>query len=443
MAQITKRTLLFQDKNLLLMFDDEWVRTLPFSNWVRIRIGVLCAVSPNGTSNITDAGFYMGVSSGKVNPGSAYNATSFFGISVVGPAAPGSTRTLTYQAGLNTPVTGQNNPYYTSTIGQVFRKIGTAVTAVNFNTTSAILVPAGIGTQRRRIPIILDITRQAGGGGAYSVSVYGVNSTIMAYDFRQDHLLEMVDNTGTPTVYGQSLVLYATNLATVFGSDLDGQLDTISIYWSRSAYPLELYAVACSVITDMAYPATAYGGAYDTMEVYSVGSINTGGTLTGGGGWASGGYAFYGTSNAGSQFGLAGTSVRSPLDTFEAYAVGSVSTGLISQGTGWTSAATLGGTNNPATGTGYFGTTAGFPYDTLDNYAVTTYVYGSNVNAGLGWATDASFYGTANLSNGTGYVGTVDGFPYDTFDGYAVGTVVSNVTINAGSFWQSNGIIYP
>jgi hypothetical protein len=504
MASISKRTFLYTDKNYLTLANEEWCRTLPNGNtWSRIRLGMLCAVTPNGTSNITDCALFFGVSSGKTAPSSATNATNFVGASIVGAAAPLSTRALSYAASSNT------NPYYSLTIGQVFRRFEQTIVATNFNTQAGILVPvatagmsvsggaANAGAQRRRCPIIVDITRQTGGAGLYTIAVYGLtgNSTNQ-YDFRPDQLLDMVDQTGTPVSYGVTLTGWSTTATTVVASDVEGGLDTICLYWGRQAYPLEVYAIAASVITDMPYPQVTTGGALDTFDSYQVGSVApAAGTLSLGTGWA-GTFTFYGSSNPNFQFGLAGTSSGFPGDDFESYAVGSnaVSLGTISYGTGWAGTATFYGTSlgtrqyglsgtssglfdtfeNYSVGTaisgalnqgigfsgpyvlggtypnlapqaGYAGTSMGTPYDTAGSYALTT---GSLVtlNLGLGWASNgtvATFTGTTyyNLTPQSGYSGTSCSFPLDDFDSYAVGAVVSGVTINAGTNWGSYGTI--
>lgn len=182
MAVIATRKFQFQDDKYLLLANEEWTRPLPFAgNWMRIRLGFLCAVSGNGTSNILDCPFFFGLCSGRTAPSSARSPQNFFGVSFNGLAAPGSTRTLTYTA-------NGNLPYYTASLGEVFRQFGTTQVAASFN-NQVVLAPAWTGTQKRRVPIFVDITRQSGGGGVYTVNVYGVNATTVAFDYRQDHLL--------------------------------------------------------------------------------------------------------------------------------------------------------------------------------------------------------------------------------------------------------------
>lgn len=487
MAAISKRTFLFTDKNLLLLANEEWVRLLPNGgNWARIRIGFLAAVSSNSTSNILDCPCFFGLCAGNTAPSSAFNTRNFVGVSAIGAATTPTARLLTYNA--------VTQPYYSTTTGQIFRRFDQTNVATNFGSASAVFVPAAVGPQRRRCPFVVDISRQSGGGGLYTFNVYSPSSATAAFDYRPDHLLDMVDQLGTPVSYGQTMTVLSSAQTLNAGDEL-GCLDSICLYWGRQAYPLEVYAIAASVITDTPWPQTPVGGALETFDTYSVGSVApAAGTLNQGIGW-SGTFTSYGSSNPNFQLGISGTSSGFPGEDFEAYSVGSIATfSTINQGTGWSGTFTyfgsalgtnqfgLAGTStgnfdsfetyglgtvltaqlnagvgwpgpytltgtypNPSPQVGYAGTSMGTPYDAAGSYALTS---GSvlTLNLGLGWAsngTTTTFTGTSyyNLTPQNGYSGTSCTFPLDTFDTYAVGAVTSGVTINAGTNWASYGTI--
>ncbi len=437
MASISKRSFLFTDKNLLTLANEEWCRTLPNgNNWVRIRLGFLAAVSSNSTRNITDAACFFGLCAGKTAPSSAWNAQNFVGVSLIGGAAPLSTRTLTYGSA--------TNPYYSATTGQIFRRFNQTITASNFGSSAAAFVPAAVGTQRRRVPFIIDIQRQTGGGGLYTFFVYGVQANVTtAFDFRPDHLLDMVDQLGTPASFSQTMTVLGSN-QTINVSEVEGGFDTICLYWGRQAYPLEVYAIAASISTDAPYPSAAWGGATENFDSYQVGSVvPSAGTLNAGNGWTST-WVVSGTSMGTSQFGLAGTTTGA-YDSFDSYSVGTFLPNM-RKGSNWAGTYSLTGTwPNLDAQVGYAGTSAGMPYDTAGSYAITS---GSLVtlDKGIGFAspgTVATYTGTTyyNLTPQSGYAGTSCSFPYDDFESYSVGAVVSGVTINAGTSWIGNGII--
>lgn len=389
MAAIANRRFVFFDDRHLLLANEEYCRKMQWqSAWSRIRIGFLAAVNANGTSNITDCLCAFGVCSGNTAPVSAYAADSFIGASLIGNIAPLSTRTLTYNGGVN--------PYYSGTTGQIFRKNGA------FNSTAALSAQAffplaATGTQRRRAPFFIDIQRGTAGGsaGTVTISVYGCSSSTVLFDYRPDHLLDGLDQIGTPVIYGQTMTVLVTNSSTLSISDASGALDTLCLYWSRAAYPLEVYAVGACVIADNGWQPGEQGGAIEFFGSYPpITNIPSSGLLTGGRGWAAQGTVYGTYANDYPQVGLAGTS-------------------------------------------------SGFPYDAFRNYGTTSNVYGTSINAGTGWASSATFYGSLAVSAlpQYGLAGTTANMPWDTFESYAVGAVVSGVTVNSGSGWGGAAII--
>lgn len=332
-ASIVTRDFTSVYDNALVLGGASYLRQLSYgSGWSRIRLGALVAVTPNSTSNITDTAFILGLCSGKDYPGSASLPANAFGVSFIGNYTSGATRTLTYTA-------NSGYPYYAPTTGSVYRRVGT--TQFTSAAAGAFFLPlAYTGTQKRRFPVIIDITRSIGGSGLATVTAYGVTVAATGQlDFRPDDLQSALDQLGTPTIRSVALTA-GTTLSTIPISDDAGALDTFELFWSSSAFPLEIYAVGAVVINPTQNTATStvftgIGGALDTLTQYTpdtqaLGFASFGTGFSGAGtvlGWS------YGTT----VMGLTGTSGGVPYDTFEQYVTGSVTSNVtLNAGTGWT-----------------------------------------------------------------------------------------------------------
>jgi len=388
-ASVIERRFAYVPDKILCLGGASWLR--PFSlceSWGRLRIGVLCAVSPNGTSNISDALFLLGMCAGQTAPGSAYSTDNFVGASIVGAATTGATRLLTYTA-------GSGNPYYSATAGVAFRKQDTTFITTSAAFASAVNLPlANTGFYPRRTIIIIDINRTVGGSGGLNILVYSANTTAVLSDLRPDHLFEALDQPGVPSV---RQLTFNTNLTTtaVTYSPINGDVDTLEVFWSKNAFPLEISAIGATCWRTLSYGDT--GLADDTFETYAVSSGSITSELDGGIGWTSTGTInSLITGNAAPQIysEYVGTTYC-PDETFEQYVTGTVDSGTtINLGTFWSDIAII----NPITA----------------NYVPQVYVEYAGTNLGA----------------------------YDGFESYGTGAVISGVTINAGSLWSNAGSIY-
>ena len=313
-----------------------YLRTLTYGNgWSRIRLGALVAVTPNGTNNMSDASLTLGLCSGKDYPGSANLPANAFGASINGAYSTAAAKLMTYTA-------NSGYPYFALATGTVYRRQGT--NTINSTGFGIFFLPtAYTGTQKRRFPVVVDITRNLGGGGLATVIVYGVTTAAQAQlDYRPDDLQSALDQVGTPTVRNTALTASST-IATVPIGDEFGGLDTFELFWSNSAFPLEIYAVGAVVINPMInIPATGsittlyadMGGAADNITQYSPGTQVTSFSSYGTG--FSGAGTVLGSSYGTTVMGLPGTSGGVPYETFAQYAVGSVTSNVtINAGTGW------------------------------------------------------------------------------------------------------------
>lgn len=391
-ASIIERRFAYVPDKILRLGGSAWLR--PFSlcsNWGRLRIGVLCAVSPNSASNISDVLFLLGMCYGSSNPGSAYSTDNFVGASMIGAATTGATRLLTYNA-------GSGNPYYSATAGVAYRKQNTTLVTTSAAFASALQLPlAATGFYYRRAIVIIDITRPIGGTGALTINVYSANTaTIQVSDFRPDHLFEALDEPGAPTARQGTFVNNLTSTAVTY-SPVGGDVDTIELFWSSAAFPLEVSAIGATCWSILPYSDAEAGVADDTFQAYALssGSITT--ELSAGTGWTSTGSILSATSSnlAPQVYSAYVGTTSSPDETFQQYLTGTVNSGTtINLGTYWSG----NGQINPVTAN--------------DSAQVYVQLAGTNLGA------------------------------FDTFESYGTGAVVPGVTINAGSLWYSAGSIY-
>lgn len=336
-AAIIKRDFTSVYDTALNLGGASYLRKLTYGGgWSRIRIGALVGVSPNSTSSISDAVLMLGLCSGTDYPGSSYQARSAYGFSFNGSPVPGSTRTLSYTA-------NSGFPYYTTTTGVFYRRTTPVGWQVGGGAGALFLPLAYTGTQKRRFPIYVDITRNLGGGAGVSSIAYGVgDATTAQRDFRPDHFLEGLDQIGTPFVYGSTLTATATGTAIQIGDEF-GPLDTLELFWSSNAFPLEIYAVGAVIINptvnSAGEPYTDAGGGIDFFQQYTPNAQIT--DFSFGSGFTSAG-TVYGYSAGTTFVGIPGTSGGVPMDNFEQYAAGSVTSGVtLNAGTGWNSYGTI------------------------------------------------------------------------------------------------------
>jgi len=391
-ATVSTRAFAYVPDNTL-KFSGEYLRQFRILNqWQRIRLGVLCAITPDGTSSITDVPLVLGICTGNQGVGNWWTPY-FVGASLIGPYVTISARTATWNQ--NT-----NNPYYSFTAGQSFKKLETTLSAITtLSATNG--VPAFTGWFKRRAAYYIDIIKSLGGSGAGTVTVYGPNAAaVQSFDARPDHFLAGLDAAGIPVVNGQTYVSLGSTAVNL--SEALGPLDTFNLLWTRQAFPLEISAMGASVV----YANEVYygiGGADETFEQY---------------------YVYSGTA-------ISNGSTPVPSD-------------VLSGGTGWGGPIVLGGSYaNPSVQIGLAGTSSGFPDDNFESYSVGS-LYSGGSNGGIGWSTTIIMGGSySNLGAQVGLAGTSSGFPDDTFESYGTGTVISGVTINLGTGWQGAAYIYP
>src|SRR5664279_1558518 len=105
MANIGSGTFNLIGDKYLTLANEEFVRTLAIgSDWTRLRLGLLLALSTDGTSDLQGADLVWGLCAGKTNPFGAASTTNFLGMKFGTSFGP---ELLTYNA-------NAGNPYFWS-----------------------------------------------------------------------------------------------------------------------------------------------------------------------------------------------------------------------------------------------------------------------------------------------------------------------------------------
>jgi len=228
MASIGSRSFALEpttDKYLSLT-GEEWVRTMSIgSTWDRLRVGLMVAIVPNGTSDILSATLQVGVCSGSTNTLRTPTTTNgYFDL------VTSEDTTLTYNA-------GGGNPYHVVTSRTFGKRVGSTTTLGSAATEDHYL-PTTTGSTQRRAPIYVEFNKT----GAL-LTFYGWNTaSFVQQDYSRAQFLDGLQTSGTPTV-GGNLMVPSSQTTQIF-SDAAGGLDTISVYWNKAGFALEVYALS-------------------------------------------------------------------------------------------------------------------------------------------------------------------------------------------------------
>lgn len=233
MASIGSRLFNAVGDKYVSLANEELVRTLQIgTDWTKLRIGVLLAVTPDGTNNLASAALMMGVCSGTTNPYGAASTTNFVG-AAFHASAPGATSgTLTYNA-------NSGNPVFTSVGTWPATRVGTTLGNATGSAT-AFMLTTNTGSPQRRSPLFLDITK---GSPNYTVVRWTPSSSQSSFlngDCTLGELLNMLEVV-SPTWLGIAL---SSISATIAASETAGAFDSVDLFWNKAGFPLEVYALA-------------------------------------------------------------------------------------------------------------------------------------------------------------------------------------------------------
>ncbi|MBI1178319.1 hypothetical protein GC207_12860 [bacterium] len=228
MANIGSRTFNLVDDQYLSLANEEWVRTLAIgSNWTKLRLGVLLSVTPDDVNNLNGVQLVFGLCAGKTNPYGAASTTNFLGMKFGGTTGGDL---WTYKANSGNPYFGTERIFIKKTAATVIGLSSAAGEVHRVNTNN--------GTLQRRGVQFLDIAK---GTPNFTVTQWAITLGSMAKDFSAAHLLDGLEQSGSISVNGETM--NSMPLAIPF-DETAGALDTVDVFWNKSAFPLEVHAIA-------------------------------------------------------------------------------------------------------------------------------------------------------------------------------------------------------
>ncbi len=235
MSQIGQRVFVLGGNELYLtLSNEEFVRSLSIgNNWTKLRIGIMVAQTPDGTNNLVSCTLTMGMCSGTVYPFNSANTVNWVGVSI--PGNLGST--LTYTA-------GSGNPYFAAGFSYYGKKVGSS-TSFTPAGNGALTISSNTGALQRRTPIYLDIEKASPNYKllAFSTLLSSTNVDVSFMSFLDG--CEQAFN-ATPTITGVTFISSSSagSPLQVATSEAAGPFDTFSFFWSKTLFPMEVYAIA-------------------------------------------------------------------------------------------------------------------------------------------------------------------------------------------------------
>jgi hypothetical protein len=215
-------------KKLITLQNEEHVRYIG-SDWLGLRIGILCALTDNAGGNVVGR-LGIGACSGQTNPlGNPTNTTNFIGFRNLSPT------TWTYTANSGDPYFTSGTFYGLNRAGNTDTTAGVGSTNVNIVTTA----PGNGGLQRRSL-IIVDLNRTTGNINSFYTSTAQFNA-----DYTVGDLLMAVENNAinnTPVFRGTTMS--AGTQQNIGMSPVPGAFDSVDVHWSGTAQALEIYGMA-------------------------------------------------------------------------------------------------------------------------------------------------------------------------------------------------------
>jgi len=233
MATIGQRLFVSLQKKYLTLANEEFVRTLGIgTNWTKLRLGILWAITPDGTNALPSSAIVLGLCSGKTNPYGAANTTNFVGAELHTNAPNSTTGSLTYSV-----ISGQ--PWYTSSGSWPATRVGATISSAS-GQGNTFLIATNTGSIQRRSPLFVDIQK---GSPNYTITRWLPQSSTTAYQTADMSPAEFLSSLELATPTWVNIALTGS-VGTIATSEGPGVFDTFDFFWNKSLFPAEIYAVA-------------------------------------------------------------------------------------------------------------------------------------------------------------------------------------------------------
>lgn len=222
MPQIGQRAfVLGGNKKYASLVNNELIRYIG-SDWLTLRVGILCAMGTDGTNNLTNTTLALGVCSGNTNPVGTNPTTAFSGMRGIIQA-----NNFTYTA-------NSGNPYFNMGLMYGLRRVNNTDTTAGIGNTTAYFA-TNTGSVQRRSLFFIDLARSG------SVISFATNTGQLAQDFDFEDFLEALEYPSNPVA--QNSNLFAASSQSINVGDANGPLDHVDLCWKNALnVPLEIYA---------------------------------------------------------------------------------------------------------------------------------------------------------------------------------------------------------
>ena len=218
MAEIAQKIFsLDGTKNLLRLYQEEFVRPISVGSWVRLRLIISCAVTDTG-GNIPAVSAFFGFCFSDSSPWADPSCVYACGVEFA---------SATWTRG------GTTNPYYTVGTANARKKVA-GVAAGNSISVANMVIAATGGALQRRSYLTVDLTV------AGDTIALGTGSTASAIlDMPQNYFVAATET--VPSAYAGSAYVSASATS---GAANATPLNNVNIYWGAGLAPLEIYAMS-------------------------------------------------------------------------------------------------------------------------------------------------------------------------------------------------------
>ena len=236
MAAISSRTFVSDGvKKCLSISNGEYKRGLSIgNNWTKLRIGMLVAQNPNGTSNLTSGTrFILGMCSGQTYGfGGGANTVNAVGVNFTGRSFSSNNWNFTYI------MTGVGACYEGSGGTGFYTKVGAIITDFGGDAGARVVVPATTGSLQRRYALYVQVEK-----GSPNYTVYSVTTPVSiaaSSDYSVSDFESGLQAATLPvTINGYTLDVVS---ASVTASEVAGVFDTVNFY-TNFTEATEIYEV--------------------------------------------------------------------------------------------------------------------------------------------------------------------------------------------------------
>lgn len=231
------------DKYLELS-NEEWGRAIAIlGDWNKLRVGMMCAIVPDGTNNLLGAQMRFGMSTSKSDHLGSLSANLWYGITFASNGITLLGGTLTYNA-------ASGFPWFEANLVGCVRSLDSVLSGVEAAGDYAI--PATTGSTLRRWPVVVEFEKS---GTNLIVVGWGVNNPGAPFtetDFTLNEFIEMFSsNPLQPAIAGNNLAGMSSNTFAdhTTNAGIHGQTVAVHIGWNKVSTPLRVYAVGVSRIS--------------------------------------------------------------------------------------------------------------------------------------------------------------------------------------------------